>query len=66
MDMYDYEREDRDFKTIVFEMRSNNGETVRIEKTFPEHATWMEVSNYYYNFLAGIGYHLQPADVGAE
>jgi hypothetical protein len=63
MDMY--ENEDNDFKTIKFEMRSNNGEKVTVEKSFPDHATWMEISAYYYNFLSGIGYELQPADVGA-
>lgn len=57
--------DEEDFKTITMTM-VRDGETLTITKTFPEGGTWMEISGMYYQFLSGMGYHLDSSLVSAD
>lgn len=43
-----------------------NGETVEITREFPADTSWQHIAGQFYQFLAGMGYHLNSEDVSAE
>lgn len=52
-------------KTITMSMM-RDGEVLTITKTFSEDSNWMQISGMFYQFLSGMGYQLDSADVSAD
>lgn len=42
------------------------GDTVQVTREFDVDTAWNQIAGQFYQFLAGLGYHLDSEDVSAE